>query len=357
MEHFERLKSLLRSHRQRQGVLFVGAGFSAEAEGHDLDGNMQKLPSARGLAKYMAGILDEDESDLMALSSLYEDKFGEHKLFTLLKSFFVANKVTQSQRSISRCPWKQIYTTNYDNVVDTCLSSDGIKHSIHTTSQNSSDIDSKILPVVHINGYIQSATFVNYKTEIKLTDFQYFSDDFSRSAWGERFRTDLITAPVIVFAGYSLYDIDVARVINSFEGMEDRIFFVVKENPSKTLIKKLEGFGRVLSIGVDAFARAVEEILSEPQMVTAKEPTAWERIHTPSIPSRQLRDIDVINYLMSGSVDSSLLAADIIQNQNNLFINRDVCDYITRSIVDKRFRNTLLSSNVGNGKTEALLAI
>ena len=357
MEHFERLKSLLRSHRQRQGVLFVGAGFSAEAEGHDLDGNMQKLPSARGLAKYMAGILDEDESDLMTLSSLYEDKFGEHKLFTLLKSFFVANKVTQSQRSISRFPCKQIYTTNYDNVVDTCLSSDGIKHSIHTTSQNPSDIDSKILPVVHINGYIQSATFVNYKKEIKLTDFQYFSDDFSRSAWGERFRTDLITAPVIVFAGYSLYDIDVARVINSFEGMEDRIFFVVKENPSKTLIKKLEGFGRVLSIGVDAFARAVEEILSEPQMVTAKEPTAWERIHTPSIPSRQLRDIDVINYLMSGSVDSSLLAADIIQNQNNLFINRDVCDYITRGIVEKRFKNTLLSSNVGNGKTEALLAI
>ena len=357
MKHFERLKSLLRSHRQRQGVLFVGAGFSAEAEGHDLDGNVQKLLSARDFARFLAEKLDEDESDLKALSSIYEDKFGEHQLYSLLKSFFVVNKVTDSQRAVARFPWKQIYTTNYDNVIDTCLSSDGINHSIHTTSQKPSDIDSKILPVVHINGYIQSATFKNYKKEIKLTDVQYFSEDFSRSAWGERFRTDLIMAPVIVFAGYSLYDIDVARVINSFEGMNDRIFFVVKENPSGVLVKKLEGFGRVLPIGLDAFAKAIEQILSEPEMVTAKEPIAWERIHTPNMPSRPLRDVDVSNYLMSGSVDSSLLAADIIRNENNLFINRDVCDYITCGIAEKRFKNTLLSSNVGNGKTEALLAI
>ncbi|WP_428350572.1 SIR2 family protein [Lichenifustis flavocetrariae] len=137
----------------------------------------------------------------MSLSSLYEDKHGEYGLYSLLKTFFVANEVTNAQRSVVRFPWKQIYTTNYDNVVDTCLSEIGTKHSIHTTSQKVSDVDSRVLPIIHINGYIQSASFSNYRKEVKLTEVQYFSDDFSRSAWGERFRTDIITSPFIVFVG------------------------------------------------------------------------------------------------------------------------------------------------------------
>lgn len=139
--------------------------------------------------------------------------------------------------------------------------------------------------------------------------------------------------------------------------MNERIFFIVRENPSKILLKKLDGFGRVLAIGVDELAKVIQEVLSEPETPSASEPIAWERIRTPSTPPRPLRDIDVINYLMSGSVDESILASDILQNQHNISINREVCDYVTEAITNKRFQNALLSSNVGNGKTEALLAI
>ncbi|MCW6509220.1 P-loop NTPase [Lichenifustis flavocetrariae] len=154
-----------------------------------------------------------------------------------------------------------------------------------------------------------------------------------------------------------MYDLDIARVINSFEGITDRIFFVVNESPSRTLLKKLDGFGRVLSIGVDGFAAAVADILLQPEVETTSDPIAWERIDTPTVPSAPLRDIDVINYLMSGSVDESLLATDILRNQHDLSINREISNYISDAIIDKRFRNALVSANVGNGKTEALLAI
>nr|WP_041935474.1 SIR2 family protein [Rhizobium leguminosarum] len=176
-----------------------------------------------------------------------------------------------------------------------------------------SDVDYRTLPVIHINGYIQSASFNEFKQEIKLTDSQYFSDDFSRSAWGERFRNDIITSPCIVFVGYSLFDLDVARVLNTFEGMKERIFFIIKNKPSRSLQKKLEQFGSIIEVGVEGLADIVESIRPDNAAPKIDYLSAWEKIAIPSTPARSLRDIDVIDFMMAGSFDYDLFAADIIQ--------------------------------------------
>ncbi|MES0090055.1 SIR2 family protein [Mesorhizobium sp. M0030] len=324
MEAIDRLTILMRTYSARQCLLFAGAGFSAGATSHNLDGSQQNVPTGRRLVKFFKDTLAEDTDDLSALSDLYQDEHGEYGLFQLLK--------TPAQISISNYPWKEIYTTNYDNVIELSLSAKNKSFGIYNPNKRPSDVDYRTLPIVHINGYIESADFKDFREEIKLTDAQYFSDDFSRSAWGERFRNDIITSPCIVFAGYSLYDLDVARVLNSFEGMKERIFFIVGETVSRSLERKLSQFGSILPIGVDGLMELINGIdLSSPAPPSLYL-SAWEKVSPPTSIPRALRDIDVINFLMSGSVDNDQFADDLYKKNYLISINRDSTDYIVDNI-------------------------
>jgi len=354
VEAVEKLKNLMRSYRNRQCVLFVGAGFSSAATSLDLDGNEIDVPSGRKLSEYFKDHLVEDSDDLSSLADIYEDEYGEHGLYKLLKAFYVVNGVTPSQESVCRFGWKEIYTTNYDNVVETCLAKAGKQHAVYSPLKKPSDVDYRTLPIIHINGYIQTSSFNEFKREIKLTDSQYFSDDFSRSAWGERFRNDIITSPCVIFAGYSLYDLDVARVLNTFEGMKERIFFIVKDKPSRSLEKKLQQFGTVLQIGTDGLAKIVDDINLDNTSPKIEYLSAWEKISLPSISARSLRDIDVVNFMMSGSIDYDLFSSDTIQRSFSYTINREDSDYIVNNISSFKLSNVLVYSNAGNGKTTFL---
>lgn len=357
MEPADRLANILRTYRSRQCVLFAGAGFSADALSHDLAGKPQNVPTGRKLVAFFKDALGEDSDDLSSLADLYQHDKGEYGLFQLLKAFYVATSVTPTQTTISNYPWKEIYTTNYDNVVELALSSTSRPFSIYNPTKRPSDVDYRTLPIVHINGFIESADFKEFRNEIKLTDAQYFSDDFSRSAWGERFRNDIITSPCIVFAGYSLYDLDVARVINTFEGMKERIFFIVGDTVSRSLERKLSQFGTILPIGIDGLAKIIDDIDLTNATPPKQHLSAWEAVNIPTSAPRAFRDIDVVNFLMSGSVDSEQFAYDLLQKDYKLAINRECTDYIVDNISRGIIKNTILYSNVGNGKTNALESI
>ncbi|ACS55033.1 hypothetical protein [Rhizobium sp. WSM1325] len=132
MEAVQKLTTLMRSYRNRQCVLFAGAGFSLTAKSVDLEGNEIDVPSGRKLTEYFKSDLGEDSDDLSSLADLYEDEHGEHGLYKLLKAFYVVNTVSPSQESVCQFKWKEIYTTNYDNVIETCLGKSGQPHAVYT---------------------------------------------------------------------------------------------------------------------------------------------------------------------------------------------------------------------------------
>ena len=348
-----RLSNLLRLYRNRQCVLFVGAGFSSGAKRTDPDGISDNLPVASGLAKRMKSELGEEDDDLGSLADLYEDQFGEHGLFKLLTSLFTVSETTPAQRQLIKYKWKEIYTTNYDNVLEHSCSENGVHFSTYTTTMRPTDIDYRNLPIIHINGFVPGATFKTFRKELKLTNTQYYSDDFSRSAWGERFRNDIVTSPCIVFAGYSLYDLDVARVLNTLEGMQERIFFVLRDRPSRANEKKLLSYGSIVTIGVEGLGELIEQIQTEKTSEVEPYLSAWERIQLPQS-SKALRDIDVTNFLMSGNADEATFAADIIENRYKLSLNRSITDQISGLISDHRLKNAIITANAGNGKTTSL---
>jgi hypothetical protein len=355
MDDLARLLNSLRAYRNQQCLLFVGAGFSAGAHRRDSEGQSVPIEAASGLIKILKDRLNEEIDDLGALADLYEERFGEHGLFDLLTSSFIATTVSESQLAIMNYRWKEVYTTNYDNVLELCAAQNGKQFSTYTTSKRPEDVDYKTLPLIHINGYVAGAVFNDFRKEIKLTNTQYFSDDFSRSPWGTRFRNDIITSPCIVFAGYSLYDLDVARILNTFEGMKERIFFIFKDAPSPANEKKLRQFGSIITIGTDGLAKSLSDIEKEKNREEIYL-SAWESVQLPQS-SRPARDIDVINFLMSGNIDESLFANDLIERAYKVSVNRTASDQVVDLLSQGKLKYGLITSNAGNGKTTALDSI
>ena len=129
MDHLARFVNSLRAYRNQQCLLFVGAGFSIGASCRNSTGQTIPIEAASGLIKILKDRLSEETEDLGALSDLYEERFGEHGLFDLLTSSFIATAVTETQRSIMNYRWKEVYTTNYDNVLELCAAENGKKFS------------------------------------------------------------------------------------------------------------------------------------------------------------------------------------------------------------------------------------
>ncbi|MBY5368621.1 hypothetical protein HFO91_18435 [Rhizobium leguminosarum] len=142
--------------------------------------------------------------------------------------------------------------------------------------------------------------------------------------------------------------------MNTFEGMKERIFFILKGKPNRSLEKKLNQFGTIIDFGIDGLADLIDEVEKDTSSPRIDYLSAWEKIALPISSSKALRDIDVINFMMSGSLDYELLRSDTINKNYKYVINRRYSDYIVEDIEKNSISNVLIYSNTGNGKTTFL---
>ena len=176
-------------------ILFIGSGFSVGAQ------NVLSLDflSGTALSNNLCEELNiKEEMQLDIASDIYLEEKGEHNLITKLNNIYYAKKVTESQKTICSLPWKRIYTTNYDNVIE--LSSSLVSKRVSPVTINedpSQHIGLKNI-CVHINGFIDQLTPSTLKNSFKLTTSSYMTDEFTNSKWGAVFRQDLNLAKAVI---------------------------------------------------------------------------------------------------------------------------------------------------------------
>jgi hypothetical protein len=202
------LDEALRHALDGQGGLFVGAGFSADAKNRA----GLHLPTGLNLAKTLAEALKLPTTpSLDIVSDMYKERVSEGSLARLMQDRFTATQLTDHQIVFGRVPWRRIYTTNYDNVIE--LAHQDAKRSIKpiTISTPPTEVPANRSVCVHINGYIGDVTGASLPTDFIITNTSYLSDIFDRSRWSRVFREDVEVASAVLFVGYSMYDIDIAR--------------------------------------------------------------------------------------------------------------------------------------------------
>lgn len=343
-------------------ILFVGAGFSLESI--NVDG--YKLPLAKDLAKIISKensryfqSIGADENyikqvencdDLMISSDIFLKEVPQkNNLLNILKRTFSVKEVTDEQVSICKNSWRKIYTTNYDNAIELA----SLKSGKTITSLDLTDDTGKYRRhkdiCLHINGKIDGANERDLDNKIKLTTSSYLSSDqFLNSPWYSQFKNDIEHCSAIFFVGYSMYDLDVQKILFNNKEIKSKTFFITRENSSKFDNYKLSIFGNILNIGINGFSKILNELSNdgkkEVEIVSSME------MYQNQLDNYEIRDFYISKFMLFGNVSNHYIDQCTLTNDyDRRFIYRKEIEEIKNNILSGD--NVIITSDLGNGKT------
>ncbi len=333
-------------HAKRgNSVLFIGAGFSFGAT-NTLPEPDARVPAAREFAQRLATLLGSSTNyELPIISQYFVRKKGEHALVEMLVQTFVVARVCPYHETIGAIPWRRVYTTNYDN----CFEFAALRQNqLWTPITIDAAPTASAHKCVHINGHVSGLNIRNLSGQLKLTHSSYSSETFFNSPWAQQLRQDLNGAKSVIYVGYSMSDIDVARLLFLSPELKRRTVFVVAPEDDDIVIAPLEEYGTVYRIGVEQFAEIVART-PLPKDV-AKYDFSWlVRYRLPQV-TGQPSDKSAIELLTMGVAEAEDMAWAVNAQTSTYCVLRDETASILKE-VDNGRRWILIHSDLGNGKS------
>ena len=246
-------------------IAFLGAGFSVGAKNFDQN---EKFLIGNDLCNKLIknGKIDvhdettQDIEDLQYIASKYLESNTKRDLIGLLKTLYTCKEVADHHITIADIPWKKIYTTNYDDVMEVASKRTSRNRNAVETKNKISDIYGTKDAIIHINGYINTVDEDDLDDFFKLTTKSYYTETLTYSDWAIALHTDIKNARAVVFIGYSLdYDLELQKIFACDNTLKDKCIFVDK-NPTKRKRLRMEPFGMIYDQGVEKFSDLVKEI-------------------------------------------------------------------------------------------------
>ena len=254
MENEKRIVELLKKNRS---LLFVGSGFSSES----LDFNDNNLPMAFSLSHMICKKMKIKESSNLAYSSeKFIDEKGELPLIDLLQQALTVREISSNQKEVCSLNWMRIYTTNYDDAIEQAYRKNGKYIECVDTKSNKDEFIKRKNICIHLNGMLRNLDEESLNTSFKLTDSSYASaESFNSSGWNYIFNSDLERASIILFIGYSLYDIDVKKILKLHKDFREKTFFIIHDKASEEEEYILSKYGTVLKFGLSGIANIITD--------------------------------------------------------------------------------------------------
>ncbi|EPC7545537.1 SIR2 family protein [Morganella morganii] len=355
-------------------LLFFGAGYSKDAT--NIKGG--NLPLSDDLSKEIGsylyqylrsqGVEDDsilelkDSKDLKKTSNLFM-KIVPSKLdlVEILKKNFTIKNIKDYQKNVLNIKWRKIYTTNYDDLIEKSLSSLGKTYTTVNCDDMPYDYRDCNNMCFHINGDIIKIKESDLDSKIKLSQSSYFdSNQFSNTPWYREFKKDVFNARCIIFVGYSLYDIDIRKIlIENTEYLVSKTFFITRKESKLIDSAELSDYGSVLAIGVDGLSDIIDAAnnIIDKQRCNSYEIKKLD-LYQPKeidIDNIEIDENEVYSSLLYGVNENSFFdraASSIIYDADTKvtkFINRkEVNDVISKI---KNGFDVLVVSDLGNGKS------
>lgn len=225
-----------------RAVLFLGSGASTEAK----NALGEPLPVAPVLVTRMAsdlGIANNDYS-LQTIATHFKKKKGAHKLVELLKEELEVKSVSEGLSTLLALPWRRIYTTNYDNVVEYAMPK------LATFSIGDDTRNVKKGSCIHLNGYIHKVDLTTLDRDLVLTDWSYAQSELFSSPWLSLFSGDVYASPSVLFAGFSMQDLDITRALIRQPAVASKCALITRESEDPIVVDALEAYGSVYPAGM-----------------------------------------------------------------------------------------------------------
>lgn len=249
------LRSAVRSALAGEGVLFLGAGAGRAAHRKDT----APLPTGQELSDALAVECQLGKGySLENISEHFVESRSETTLINALRRLLKVEKVDLELTTLAKIPWARIWTTNYDDAFEIALDGEKRTHYSLTTADGVQNAQGNRLVLLHINGALKRLNQA-LTADFVLTSQSYATQAFLTSEWSTVFRHDLQRAQAVIFVGYSLADIDVARLIFNPALLHQKIHFIDRTDIDPVLRTKLSRFGTVHPIGLAGFQKLVSE--------------------------------------------------------------------------------------------------
>lgn len=339
--------------QEGKAILFVGSGFSCGAK--NMSG--EDFPIGSKLCERLindgkinvTGENEEDLRDLGYISELYLENNTKRDLLKFLNRQFKCKQFTDDQRVISQLPWKRIYTTNYDDVLERLSMDAGIERESVMPEKKSSEVLNFKNAIVHINGYINSVTENNLESTFKLLASSYRKRTIPESDWAISLQNDMINAKCFICIGYSLdYDLEIQQIFAVDEELRDKCIFVTL-NPSKRMKNNMNKFGKIYEEGIGGFAESIRRIsvnhsdVEQTYVLSCLKEVNTDSDDTPYI----IADKDIMDLFFNGTIKmAALFSADYYK----YVVNRESIEDIVNDITGE-CRAVILHSDIGNGKS------
>jgi hypothetical protein len=263
-----------------------------------------------------------------------------------LRKEFTIIETTDTQAKILSIPWHFIITTNYDSAIEISIKRNArylVKSA--TLSDNIKNInDGSAKVCLHLNGYIERLNEQTINDEFKLTSRSY-DRKIDASPWMSIIRDEIRFATVVFFVGYSMYDIDVRRLLVANRISQDKCIFIQAKDLDKVIERRLSLFGDVVKIDSDGFASRIDKITAShsPVSVPDKIGNAFHEYKLPVGNRIPASASDFYNLLFLGNYSFGF--------------NADAPYLLDRESTQMLFNMTLkgscliIHSYVGNGKS------
>lgn len=334
-------------------MLFAGAGFSRGAT------NLRNQPfktAAEFADALSARVSMPPGTPLTHAADEFAATEGDDALIYELHQEFTAREVAPYHIRIATLPWHRIYTTNYDNVLETAATKIGRKLVAATTRDSVSRLPKRETLCVHLNGYIDRLNRDTIQTELKLTERSYLTEILPESAWAVLFRQDVLVAKAVIFIGYGLGDIDITRLLVDTAATRRKCFFILPAGTPKATIRRAERVGQVVELTTADFARQIENARAAPAVPrTPTTLSCYRRFKINEISAEPSADRRVFDLFMWGRLDDRALV-DSSPSSPEYALERSTVPSVVAQI-DGGVRAVVIHSHLGNGKTVAFRAV
>lgn len=333
-------------------ICLLGAGYSTDAT--DQDG--RQVPDTADLIKEIKIAVGIDDADYASLSDIAEyceeAPQRQHSLRNILINRLTLCNPSDSQKSVARLPWRSIFTTNFDDIVERSLSVDSCQV-ITPKTEPPTHIAGKV-PLYYMHGRALDLIETDNDPRFVISERNYLKLHDDNRALYARLKNELFCANLIVIAGYSLRDLEVAGLlIDGGQPFKSKTIIVCGPDEKPMALSRLKKFGEVLPIGISGLASHFEGTV----IATAKaKPNRFQFIDAPepAQPAPVIEGDDFIRLILTGSFSREKYQAQMQQSASSpemyCIRRHHALDTILKRPVDGVSRY-VVSSDLGNGKS------
>jgi hypothetical protein len=204
----EMLRHFASELQSGDAALFVGAGFSRPAGYVDWNELMRDIASELGLSI-------EKESDLIAIAQYHvNERGGRARINRLLIDEFTKDaKLTENHRLLASLPIHTVWTTNYDDLLETAFRENHRRPDVKTTTENlAQTLPNRDVVIYKMHGDIRQPQ------DAVVTKEDYETYEHKRSLFSTALKGDLVER-TFLFLGFSFTDLNIDHILSRIRGL------------------------------------------------------------------------------------------------------------------------------------------